>query len=68
MKPISKSLRSPIEEQQTRRSTMITACDQADRGNPSMAVVTLSDCSETMPNSIPSGICGFYFEVLGARL
>ncbi len=55
-KPISRPLRSPMKTSST-TITMATAWIRLSR-KLSMATVTASDCSETIPSSTPSGIRG----------
>ena len=53
-KPISRPLRSPMNNSST-TMTMATACIRLTR-KPRMAVLTASDCTETRPKSMPTGI------------
>ena len=54
-KPIRAALRRPMKKRST-TITIATACSRLVT-NPLMAVLTASDCNETIPISTPSGIC-----------
>ncbi|MNQ87527.1 hypothetical protein D3C85_1027530 [compost metagenome] len=54
-KPISSPLRRPMNSSRT-ATTMATASSRLST-KPEMAVVTASDCRDTMPNSMPTGRC-----------
>ncbi len=55
MKPIRSPERTPMKKSST-TMTINTACHRLVT-NPAIAVVTAPDCRETMPISMPSGIC-----------
>jgi len=56
MAPMMSPLRRPMNTSST-TMTMATAWTRLTR-KPSIAVVTASDCSEMMPNSMPNGMRG----------